>query len=574
MNTPRALRLGAFTVLLAMTGLHGIVHAAWQVDGTPLCQAPHRQGKPVMAPDGAGGAIVAWNDERAGLGILDIYAQRIGPMGDVLWATDGVAVCTMSDAQSVGNVVSDGLGGAIVVWKDRRNGSDVNIYIQRLNAAGVRQWTAGGVAVCTEPSNQDLPRCISDGTGGAVVAWMDIRNGDPDIYAQRVNASGVPQWTPNGVDGGPWTTWPANSEFPDLAADGTGGAIIVWQEARYADYDIYAQRITGSGTVSWTAGGVPICQAAGHQRYPFIIPDGAGGAIMSWNDGRPGATSPDVYAQRVNASGTPQWAADGIAMCLAPNDQGNPRITLAAGGAIVAWSDGRPGGGSVDVYGQRVTGAGAVQWSATGAPFCTAGGNQLLFDVTSDGAGGAIAIWMDDRGGIGTEDVYTQRLDAAGAPQWQADGAPVCCAGARQYPQCVIGDGSGGMIGVWVDERPGTNEDDIYALRLDASGSMPVSDVSDRTRAAVPQLGSWPNPFVHDTVIRLELPRPQEVGLAIVDAGGRHLRELAAGPLAPGPHMIRWDGRDEAGRPLPSGVYYLQLRGDRAQQRQRLVRIR
>jgi hypothetical protein len=574
MEAARALRIGVLATLLSVIVPPDIARAAWQVDGTPLCQASNRQSKPVMVPDGSGGAIVVWNDERAGAGVLDIYAQRIGPAGDIVWASDGIAVCSVNEAQSVGNAVPDGAGGAIVVWKDGRTSGDVNIYAQRLSAAGVPLWTAGGVAVCTDPTSQDLPRCVADGAGGIVVAWMDLRNLAPDIYAQRLNAGGTPQWTPDGVNISPWTGWPASSELPDLASDGAGGAIIAWQEGRYADYDIYAQRIAGNGTVSWTAGGVAICQPSGHQRSPRIIPDGAGGAILTWTDARPAATSPDIYAQRINSGAAPQWTANGVALCLLANDQVGPRVTPTPGGAIVAWTDNRMGAGNADVYGQCVNGTGVVQWSATGAPFCTAGGNQGCYDITGDGAGGAIAIWMDDRGGIAAEDIYAQRLDVLGAPQWQPNGVAVCCASARQYPQCVIGDGAGGMIAAWEDERSEFPEDDIYALRLDASGGIPVSDVADSGAGPLSRLSSWPNPFVHDTLIRLELPQPREVGLCVVDANGRSLRELAFGSMAPGPHEVRWDGRDDEGRSLPGGIYYLQLRAGRDRASQRLVRIR
>ena len=132
MKTPRVLPLRILAALLSALTLHGTVQAAWQIDGTPVCQAALEQGKAVMAPDGGGGAIVVWNDQRTAIGV-DVYAQRIGPAGDALWATDGLSVCSVNHAQSVGNVVSDGSGGAIVVWKDRRNGNDMNIYVQRIN---------------------------------------------------------------------------------------------------------------------------------------------------------------------------------------------------------------------------------------------------------------------------------------------------------------------------------------------------------------------------------------------------------------------------------------------------------
>src|SRR5216117_3092139 len=86
---------------------------------------------------------------------------------------------------------------------------------------------------------------------------------------------------------------------------------------------------------------VPLCTAAADQRFPTIVSDGAGGAIVTWTDQRDTiATGSDIYAQRVNAAGVPQWAANGVALCTAANDQVAPTIASdGAGGAIATWTD-------------------------------------------------------------------------------------------------------------------------------------------------------------------------------------------------------------------------------------------
>jgi hypothetical protein len=71
--------------------------------------------------------------------------------------------------------------------------------VRRVDAAGIPQWTANGVALCTVAREQSGPAIVTDGAGGAIVAWQDTRGGNYDIYVQRVNASGVPQWTADGV---------------------------------------------------------------------------------------------------------------------------------------------------------------------------------------------------------------------------------------------------------------------------------------------------------------------------------------------------------------------------------------
>lgn len=102
-----------------------------------------------------------------------------------------------------------------------------------------------------------------------------------------------------------------------LVADGTGGAIAVWEDTRSASTDIYAQHISSTGTLLWATDGIAICTAAFNQLNPKIVTDGAGGAVISWIDDRDGAGAGnyDIYAQRINASGIVQWAADGLPVC-------------------------------------------------------------------------------------------------------------------------------------------------------------------------------------------------------------------------------------------------------------------
>ena len=98
----------------------------------------------------------------------------------------------------------------------------------------------------------------------------------------------------------------ANSQIPDaIVPDGAGGAIIAWEETRASDKDIFAQHITAAGTVApgWPAGGIAICAASGEQFSVCAVSDGSGGAIFAWGDRR-AVTQDDIYAMRVKGDGT------------------------------------------------------------------------------------------------------------------------------------------------------------------------------------------------------------------------------------------------------------------------------
>ena len=99
------------------------------------------------------------------------------------------AICTAASTQDVPNIVSDGSGGAIITWEDRR-GSNYDIYAQRVTAAGLVQWTASGDSICTATADQQSPVIASDGSGGAIITWCDGRSSNLDIYAQKVDVYG------------------------------------------------------------------------------------------------------------------------------------------------------------------------------------------------------------------------------------------------------------------------------------------------------------------------------------------------------------------------------------------------
>jgi len=72
--------------------------------------------------------------------------------------------------------------------------------------------------------------------------------------------------------------------------------------------------------------------------------------------------------------------------------------------------------------------------------------------------------------------------------------------------------------------------------------------------------GFSPNPFNPSTTIRFELPRAARVSLVIYDALGRKTVTLVDRDLAPGAHSFNWNGRDQRGNTLGSGIYLYRLR--------------
>jgi hypothetical protein len=110
--------------------------------------------------------------------------------------------------------------------------------------------------------------------------------------------------------------------------------------------------------------------------------------------------------------------------------------------------------------------------------------------------------------------------------------------------------------------------------RLDFNWTQ--SGVLDPTQAAAALKAmrlfqNKPNPFSTQTLIGFRLPASGRVGLQIVGADGRLIRTLVNQNRAAGNHEVTWDGLDNAGRKMPSGVYFYELTGPNLREGRQMI---
>ena len=117
----------------------------------------------------------------------------------------------------------------------------------------------------------------------------------------------------------------------------------------------------------------------------------------------------------------------------------------------------------------------------------------------------------------------------------------------------------GRSVAVDVAARPG--ETVVYAVQLAGDGGW-VTLAQETVEIPVPTLvlhDAVPNPFNPETELRFVLDRSGPVDLAVFDLAGRRVRTLVAEWREAGAHTLSWNGRDDAGRILPSGSYFVRL---------------
>jgi subtilase family serine protease len=357
----------------------------WGTEGRPLpvVEAQYEQHSLRVVHDGADGVLIVWIDFQPSEAIIS--AKRLDPDGTALWETPIVEVPSSGIYSSIDEssvqAVPDGTGGSIVIWRQDISVFPGTLRAQRVSSGGVLQWgpgitlgagvylnavpdEAGGVFVAWSNSSGafaqhidgdghlswsaggvsvgfgfiGIPTIVSDDAGGAIIAGAT--SFPFDVFAQRIDASGQPLW---GSGGRQLTTTGLSGDFIFAVSDGSGGAIIVYQDARDGNLDIYAQRVSPFGEPLWVSNGAPVTRRPYHdftQPLTQAVSDGGGGVLVTW-DGYSGINW-DVFAQHLNSSGQALWGPDGISVSAAAVSQINPSaLRLSPDRALFTWVDSR-----------------------------------------------------------------------------------------------------------------------------------------------------------------------------------------------------------------------------------------
>lgn len=438
---------------------------------TPICIENYDQHSNKLVVSDDNGAFIVWIDNRNGN--QDIYAQKIDADGYLQWVTEGIPVCTDFAIQNSLIAVNNLQGNLIICWLDYRN-TEPQIYGQKIDPSGTMLWNNNGVQIVNSIQCQNnISFAISpDGSGGAFVVWTDCRTYPDvsDLYAQRISLAGAIMWQP---DGKVFCNESSSQLNPVLTYDNNNGVVGVWNDARNWPigniWDIYAQRMDNTGTLLWNPVGLPVCFMEKDQCHQKIVSDDANFLYVVWGDSRIGDSQRDIYAQKLDLSGNALWTENGTAVCTANKGQDNPLIIPDYnGGAIITWTDYREDP-AYWVYTQRTNTAGITQWTNNGIRLCDQNSNPHT--IVCDGNGGAVIVWTDSR--VGNQNIFAQRVSPDGTINWQTNGVAITLANNYQGNVTAIPGEDGETIICWDDKRNGN--DDIYAGCVCPEGQLCLS---------------------------------------------------------------------------------------------------
>ena len=264
-----------------------------------------------LVEDGEGGVLAAWMQNATGGTDWQVRCQGVAPSGDITMDPAGQVLASGANQYRVA-AAADGAHGGVVAWAVLESASLSSVRAQRVGPDGQLLWPLSGVVLGTNTlyTPNDIMACAS-GSEDVIVAWKLVDLEGTRIQAQKVAPTGTPLWPEGGVT----VSRPTHTDMISLAmhGDGTGGAFLAYVDVQIdvsdwsQELNVAAARVTADGDTPWGPYGVAISNAHGWQEAPAIAADGEGGAIIGWRDARYGETTPrgtDVYAQNVHADGT------------------------------------------------------------------------------------------------------------------------------------------------------------------------------------------------------------------------------------------------------------------------------
>ena len=216
-----------------------------------------------------GGVYVVWENGYPGF-TFDIYAQNIDSNGNRLWTSQGLRISTSGNLNIDASLIRDESGGIFVGWNYETPSLYYSVKLQRISSTGKKLWNGGNGVIL---NGQDSIYCylydgiVSDGNGGLVASSFDTRNQDFNIFGYKIDSTGTNVW---GIAGVPISIQSDRQQFPKIIRT-ANGFITVWEDRRNGNYDIYCQKVNSDGSLT-----VSINQISSHipdnfslsQNYP------------------------------------------------------------------------------------------------------------------------------------------------------------------------------------------------------------------------------------------------------------------------------------------------------------------
>ncbi|MBN3035693.1 MAG: hypothetical protein JW861_08910 [Bacteroidales bacterium] len=348
--------------------------------------------------------------------------------GHSQWVADPMSNSTIhsgSGDQALPRAVTGQQGASFVSWFSNENGN-YNVRLQLFDVYGVKQWQEEGLLVSSHPSMTWLTDwdLAVDQENCAIVAFQDIRQGNNNIYAYRISASGEFLWGADGLE------LSNNADFepsPRVAVLGSGNIVVAWQRAPdVGDSYIVMQKITPMGQLLWSDGLI-VSSSGAHYTWPFPYPCEGDDVLLFWHEdtGVPWSPGRNLHVMRYDPSGSPAWAnpVTVYSASMAPMIPGLDLESDGDQGVFAAWYA-IPSSNKFSSYVQHIGFDGTVHFSPGGVEVSTnAGHNQMVPALAFLQQTQEVAVfWSEQDLNQSQRGLYGQKLSLTGQRLWGDQG--------------------------------------------------------------------------------------------------------------------------------------------------------
>lgn len=276
---------------------------------------------------------------------------------------------------------------------------------------------------------------------------------------------------------------------PKIRATPDGGCYISWFDneprgnPRFG-YDVFLQRLDANGVPQWAAVGIRLADLgmSSTQDYGLDV-DVEGNALLAFlDDRRPSGIT--VTAMKVTPDGHQLWGNKGQQVGGGSDFKGNPKITATSDGSVVAgWIDGN------NIKFQRLSPAGQKLWGPSGITITApAGLTYSMADLHAGEDGTAIASWVSAAGFSGPKHLLANKLSVSGSLLWGETHVAVFDGGSLQFGNFppFVTDGAGGAVFGWDQVSP--LQSLAQHILADGSEAFPHNGVPGSTNSAHDQV--------------------------------------------------------------------------------------
>ncbi|MDD2230296.1 MAG: FlgD immunoglobulin-like domain containing protein [Candidatus Cloacimonetes bacterium] len=435
--------------------------------------------------------------------------------------------------------------------------SNSTCHLQLINNNGERLYSGRGLLIPISYYYTNLK--LSCDATGIYLGWTKWEYGiGSTIMGQRIS-NGENMWGENGKEIHINTDTNLDVSLADLQ-----GSYYIWREigllSNNAVINVLKVDINGDPAAGWDISGVSMISPE-DSSYQLIVDSGLVGTdlvafVMDMN------YAATTKVQKINSSGVKLWSDTGTTIYPSDYSECNDLYDVVYDTPL-SFIYGMLSQNMSQVTFQQISSDGLLMIQPTETIIVNHTMNWAGLKLERFANGSFIYAWSSsDDNLIESRNIYLRQISALGVPMGETP--QVFCAARFQQEyltMAIIGDKA--ML-AWSDDRAGilNSETGITGIWTNIYSSLPVAlDDQFEVPSALPiLLGNYPNPFNPSTTIGFTLPHAGNTSLEIFNLKGQLVKELYSNTdLALGEHSSVWDGKDNNGNPVSSGIYYYRL---------------